>query len=305
MRCAPGRYVPADRPGCVEQRILEQSGRLHSDGGGVTAWAALRWYGASYFDGLNPGGLEELPVPLVLSSGRGLRKHPGSTFTHTQFAPGERRVVAGLPMASVQRALFDEIVRRRELWAGVQAIDMVAAAGLISAHLFNGYVLARAAWEGVPLVRKALSLASEHSRSPRETWMRLVWVLIAELCPPLCNVPLFDRGGQLLGIPDLFDPEAGLVGEYDGAHHKGRDQHRADVSREALFRNHGLEYVAAVQGDSRQQVAARILEARSRAKFLPPESCAWTLEAPAYWRVEESLDARLLRTGMVEDLTQR
>ena len=49
--------------------------------------------------------------------------------------------------------------------------------------------------------------------------MRLVWVLIAELCPPLCNAPLFDLGGQLLGIPDLFDPEAGLVGEYDGAHH--------------------------------------------------------------------------------------
>jgi hypothetical protein len=208
-------------------------------------------------------------------------------------------------VASVQRALFDEVTRRGELWPGVQAIDMTCAAGLISLRLFHTYVLARAAWEGVPLVREALSLAGEGSRSPRETWMRLVWVLLAELRTPLCNVPVFDLDGRLLGIPDLFDPEAGLVGEYDGAHHKERDQHRYDVSREERFRDHGLEYVAAVQGDSREQVAARILRARRRAKFLPPESCAWTLDTPSTWPLPPSLDERLVALGLVEDLTQR
>lgn len=222
-----------------------------------------------------------------------------------QFAPAERRVVAGLPVASTQRALFDEVVRRGELWSGVQAIDMTAAAKLLSLRLFAAYVLERNAWEGVPLVRKALALASEHSRSPRETWMRLVWVVVAELQPPLCNVPVFDLDGQLLGVPDLFDPVAGLVGEYDGAHHKVREQHRADVTRESRFRNHGLEYVAAVQGETRGQVAARIHQARSRAKFLPPESCAWTLEPPPHWRRTEPLDDYLVRTGAVSDLTLR
>ena len=184
---------------------------------------------------------------------------------------------------------------------------MTAAAKLISLRLFCSYVSARTAWEGVPLVRKALALASEHSRSPRETWMRLVWVLDAELRQPLCNVAVFDMDGRLLGVPDLFDAEAGLVGEYDGAHHKAGEQHRADVTRESRFRDHGLEYVTAVQGETRGQVAARILQARSRARFLPPESCAWAtrFEPPPHWRPTESLDDYLLRTGAVCDLTLR
>ena len=42
-------------------------------------------------------------------------------------------------------------------------------------------------------------------------------------CPrPLCNVPVFDRFGQHIGTPDLLDPVAGVVGEYDGALHLER-----------------------------------------------------------------------------------
>jgi hypothetical protein len=293
------------RPECVEQRIVEQAARLAPDGGVVTAWAALRWRGAAYFDGRGPGGTDTLPVPLILASGHGLRPHPASTYTHTQLAPKECRIVAGLPVASVQRALFDEVVQRGELWAGVQAIDMAVAARLISLHLFALYVLCRAAWEGVPLVRKALSLASANSWSPRETWLRLVWILVAELRAPLCNVPVFDRDGRILGIPDLFDVESGTAGEYDGEHHKDRDQHRSDVSREARFRDHGIEYFAVVRGDTRAEAATRMLQARSRAKFLPPESRAWTLEPPWWWTPPEPLDAYLDRMGLVEDLTLR
>ena len=56
--------------------------------------------------------------------------------------------------------------------------------------------------------------------------MRLVWVMDAGLPTPLCNEPVFSLDGQLLGYPDLFDPEAGSVGEYDGADHKDGKRHR-------------------------------------------------------------------------------
>ena len=47
--------------------------------------------------------------------------------------------------------------------------------------------------------------------------MRLVWRLDAG-CPwPLCNAPVFDLAGELLGVPDLIDPVHGVYGEYDGA----------------------------------------------------------------------------------------
>lgn len=305
VRVAPRWYAPAERPECVEQRILEQACRLvDSDRGAVTAWAALRWQGGAFFDGLGPGGAGELDVPLLVGTGN-VRPAPGSHISKEQLAPTERLVIDGLPVTTIQRALFDEVRRRNELWAGVQAIDMAAAAGLISVGLFAEYVLHRPAWEGVPLVRTAIALASNDSRSPRETWLRLVWILVAELPVPRCNRPVYDHDGRLLGIPDLFDEGAGLVGEYSGAHHKSRERHRKDVSREELFRNHGLEYFEVVQGDSRAVAAERMTSARGRAKFLPKESRAWTLEPPPWVTPPESLDERLLRLGMLETLTHR
>jgi hypothetical protein len=302
QRVASGWYAPADRPECVEQRILDAACRLRQ-GDAVTAWAALRWRGGAFFDGLGPGGEEQLPVPLVVSSS--LQSLPGITLSKIQLAPSEWEFVAGLPVATVQRALFDEVVRRGELWAGVEAVCMAAAARQISVRLFSSYVAHRKAWEGVPLVREVLGLSRDDYRSPPEVRMHLVWELVAEFERALANRPVFDLDGNLIGIPDLFDPVAGVVGEYNGEPHKGIDQHRKDVAREDRFRNRGLEYFTVVRGDSRSTVAARMVSTRARAKFLPPESCAWTLEPPSWYRMPESLDEYLDRMGMVERLTHR
>jgi hypothetical protein len=137
---------------------------------------------------------------------------------------------------------------------------------------------------------------------PRETWLRLIWRSLG-LPAPLCNQPVFDLGGRLLGYPDLFDPVAGLVGEYDGADHKGRERHRRDVARQQLFRDHGLEYFEVVAGDTAEVAGARMLRARRRARFHPPEARAWTLEPPPRSPVEETLDQRLVRWGLVHQLT--
>ena len=136
----------------------------------------------------------------------------------------------------------------------VVVIEMAVAAGLTKVASYARYVApGRNAWTGVPFVRKALLLAIDDSRSPQETRMRLCWVLDAGLPPPLCNRELFDLDGNLIGIPDLFDPVAGLVGEYDGADHKDGQRHRRDVAREERFRDHGLEYFEVVGGDLRDR----------------------------------------------------
>lgn len=116
--------------------------------------------------------------------------------------------------------------------------------------------------------------------------MRLVWVLDAELPVPLCNPPLFTLRGDLLGYPDLFDPAAGLVGEYDGKDHLADDRRRADRTREERFRDHGLEYVPVVQGELRDRVAVvrRLRAAYRRSPFLPEDQRRWTLEQPPWFR---------------------
>ena len=97
---------------------------------------------------------------------------------------------------------------------------------------------------------------------------------------------MFDRGGRLLGYPDLFDPVAGLVGEYDGDDHRKARRHSADVGREARLRDVGLEVTRATAADVRDRDAlvARIHAARNRARFEPPERRQWTLTPPPGWR---------------------
>jgi hypothetical protein len=285
----------------VEQRIVEAAARIPAYGA-VTGWAALRWHGATFFDGTGPGGGEEAPVPIVVH--KKLRPDPRTFVLQDQLAPTEWTIVDGLPVATVQRALFDLVRRANGPREGGKAIAMAAAARLISTQLFARYVAQRSAWTGVPLARKAVALARDECRSPQEFLMLMVWLLDAMLPEPLCNREVYDLQGNLIGVPDLFDPEAGLVGEYQGEDHKDGARHRRDVAREEKLRDHGLEVFEVVGGDlrNRQLVVDRMLSARARAKFLAPESRAWTLDPPPWRSVPETLDANLIRTGLADRL---
>ncbi len=253
---SPGLYVPASvDPTIVEQRILEQGSRIRTYGA-VTGWAALRWRGARFFDGTTDGGSSELAVPLVVGHHK-LRPDPRVSISQAQIAPSEFTQTGGIRCATVQRALFDEMRTARGRRLAVIAMDKAAAAKLISVRLMGLYVVERSGWTGVEQVREALALASDRSRSPQETALRLVWEQDAGLARPECNVPVFSSAGKLLGYPDLLDVEAGMVGEYEGEDHKDGPRHRNDVAREQLFRDHGLEYFSVVGGDLLQSVDGR------------------------------------------------
>jgi hypothetical protein len=297
-RTSPGLYVPVEADETVvEQRILEQASRITTYGA-VTGWAALRWRGGRFFDGTDARGAL-LPIPLVVGDFR-LRSDPRVSISRAQIAPTERTMVGEVWCTTVQRALFDEMRFAPGLRSAVVALDMASAARLISVRLMSRYVMLRKAWTGVELVRKALVLASDDSRSPQESRMRLVWVLDAGFPPPLCNVPVFDLTGRLLGFPDLFDPVAGLVGEYNGADHKELDRRRSDNDREERFREVGLEYFDLVEGDlgDRLHVVRRMEQTRARARFAMPEDRRWTLTPPRWWQPrEEPIDVHLTRIG--------
>jgi hypothetical protein len=70
----------------------------------------------------------------------------------------------------------------------------------------------------------------------------MAWVLAAALPVPEVNVDV-ESGGRFLGRPDLLDTEAGLVLEYDGAHHRGIRQHTEDNAREERLERAGLRVI--------------------------------------------------------------
>jgi hypothetical protein len=281
-RVGRGWYVPATVDGAApEQRILEASVRLPA-GGAVTGWAACRLYGASFFDGLLPDGRTELPVPLVVGPRGPVRPGRGVTLSYDRLDASDRASRYGISCTSVRRALFDAMRSAPDVREAVVAMDMMAAAELTSIRRMSDFCLTRARWNGVPQVRAALDLASEDSLSPNETRMRLVWVLDAGLPMPEVNKPVYDLSGRLLGVVDILDLEAGVVGEYDGEEHRHVRRHSKDVGREDLLRRHGLEVFRVTGPDmsNKRLLVERMHGARARAKWQPPGQRAWTIEDP-------------------------
>lgn len=279
-----GWHVPADTdPDLPEQRILEQAVRLGPDGA-VTGWAALRMHGATFFDGLEQGGRVRRPVPLNTGT-RTVRPGRGFTTSRDCLHTWEIVVRQGVPCTTPLRATFDEMRYARSDRSAVVAADMACAAGLVCLAELGEYASGHVAWQGIERVRRALPLACEDSRSPAETRTRLVWVLDAALPAPLCNRPLFDRDGRLIGYPDLLDATAGVVGEYDGADHRDDMRHARDVARENEFRGLGLEYFTVTGPDLGRTglVVDRMHAARSRARFEPAATRLWTLQPPPGW----------------------
>lgn len=276
-----------------EQRILEQSMRL--TGGAVTGWASCRMHSAAFFDGLGRDGQTLLPVPLNCGPLHQIRRLPGDAILRSILLPREIVEVQGVPCTVVDRATFDAMRFAHNVREAVVAVEMMAAAVLTSLARMSAYLVPHQAWTGVQQCRDALALADEGSRSPQESRLRLVWILDARRPRPLVNRPVFDRSGQLLGYPDLLDPEAGVVGEYDGEDHRDAVRHSSDVGREARFRDHELEVFRVTGPDMRDSslLVDRITSAYRRAKRVPPHRRTWTLEPPAWWRRVPSLDERL------------
>jgi hypothetical protein len=124
--------------------------------------------------------------------------------------------------------------------------------------------------------------------------MRFHWELDAGLPRPRCNVPVFGLDGKRLATPDLIDPVAGVVGEYDGAVHLEGAQRSKDLDREHLFRSHGLEYVTMLAGDAPDptRFIQRLQAAYDRAADIPESRRRWTIEAPEWWRDTTTVAAR-------------
>jgi len=210
----------------------------------------------------------------------------------------------GIPCAVSVRALFDEMRYAPHLREAVVAMDMMAAAELVSIRQMLAYSGSHPGWQGVEQVRRALPLASENSRSPNETRMRLIWELDAGLPRPLVNTPVFTPEGRLPGYPDILDVEASVVGEFDGADHRSGLRQSKDVAREDGFRRSGLEYFTITGPDlgRRALVADRMLATRRRALFLPAERRLWTIDPPDWWQPEPTLDQILTERTFTEQL---
>jgi hypothetical protein len=276
----------------VEQRIVEAGHHL-SGLASVQGWAALRWQGALWFDGRADGGRTELAVPVAVLHGK-IRSQPGIEVTSEFIPPRDRIVVDGLPVTVPVCALAFEMRYAATPRDAARAFALAAAADLVSMDEMYAYMELLYHWTGIPQLREAMSLAEENAWSPREFDMSAVWQLDAGLPRPLLNRPVFDRNGRHIGTPDLLDPVAGTIGEYDSTLHLAGKRRAKDLRREDAFRSVGLEYFTIVSDDfdDTSRMVDRMHAARSRSSFLRSDAPAWTVEPPPWWVPTHSVALR-------------
>lgn len=298
-RVGPNAYVPSSADaGVPEQRVLEASCHL-PPGGAVTGWAALRWCGGSYFDGVLRRA--RVPVPLALGHGDGRRTPSGVQLSYEPLRPEETVTWERLTLTTPLRSLFFEMRRPGDWRDAVVAMDMAAAAELVSLRRMRDHLARHGKWRRAMQAERALRHASEHARSPAEVRLRLMWEIDAGLPRPLVNRAVFDRRGSLICVADLFDQEAGMVIEYDGAEHRKALRHSKDVAREERCRRVGLEYCKVTGPDMHRPplVIERFHSIRARSRFESPSSRGWTIQPPVGRATPESLDERIARREMV------
>lgn len=285
--------VPADDP---QQRSVE-AGALLRPGEGVTGWAALNWLGARWFDGTAADGS---PLRVSLVTNREVVSPDCVHISQEHLRHQELAVVDGLTVTVPVRSVSFETRYASGWWLAVIALDMACYDDLVSISEMAAYAAVIGPWTGIGQLRKATDHADENAWSPREVVMRLVWTEDAGLPRPRCNVPVFDLHGRHIGTPDLFDPHAGVAGEYEGAVHLASGQRGHDVRREAAFREVGIEVVTMLAADPGGPggFVARLRAAYVRARQSPR---LWTTEKPDWWVRTDTVERRRQLTASERD----
>ena len=278
-----GRHVPvtapAEDPG---QRAVEAAALLRP-GEAVTGWAALHWLGGYWFTGSRADG-SPLPVPIV--TGREVVAPPWVRVSQEHLRGGERILVDGLPVTDAVRSVSFEARYAPDLWRAVAAIDMACYSDLVTITDMAACAATIGPWTGIGNLRAAVRHADENAWSPQEVGMRLVWEREGEKPRPLCNVPVFDRWGRHVGTPDLLDPVAGVLGQYDSDLHLVGAQRTKDVRQEGEYRALGLECVtmlASDHADDHRSFLARLHTAYAHARYAAEGNRPWTIVPPRWW----------------------
>lgn len=304
-RVSRGFYVPAsagqltiksdrpDRPDSVRlstaQRILDVTPLL-APGTALGTWAAAFVLGVDWLDGLDPHTMSEQKLDLV-SPGVRRRSTASITYRWSRLTAGEITVRDGVCVTCGARTAFDGARWAACLEEAVVFVDSMVAFDAVALPELQTYASAHPAWLGVEQALRASEIARPGVRSGWETRLRMCWRFDAGLPDPLVNVPIFDLFGQLLGIADLFDPDSGLVAEFDGDQHRNTDQHRKDNIREEKFESANLVVVRSDKTDVRRyrrQLVGRLQDGYRRGQLRDRRQDTWTLRQPSWWQRQRS-----------------
>jgi hypothetical protein len=245
----PRRYAwAATQPEHPRQRALVAAS-VCPDDGALGGWAAAFLLGARQLDGSTPDPDEFVPALVCMPR---MRRRPwwdGVRPFRSELDAADVADVGGVRVTSPLRTAFDLARLASSLTEAVVALDVMARDLDVDPGEVRAYAAERRRWRGTPRARAATGLVDARSASPQESRFRMLWVLDAGLPRPLCNWPVEDGAGNLLGVVDLLDVDAATAGEYDGAEHAAPERRSLDYARQEDLERHRLTVVRAAGPD--------------------------------------------------------
>jgi hypothetical protein len=163
-----------------------------------------------------------------------LRPEPGLEVHRARLPPGDVVRRGGLFVTSPERTAFD-LGRNPDRTRGVVALDALLEQRILRPADLAGIAVGRSGWPGVLRYRAAVALARSGAASPMETRLRLC-VVDGGLPEPRVQHEVFDADGLFVARLDLAYEEVRLGLEYDGDHHRERDQFQRDAVRRNRLR---------------------------------------------------------------------
>jgi hypothetical protein len=179
-------------------------------------------------------------VHLTRPPGASALRRAGVVQHRSWLLPEERLRVAGLTVTSPGRTLLD--------LAGDMRLDRLVAVGDhwlrrsgVETSLLDAIGHDADGRRGVRRFRQAVPLMDPRAESPQESLVR-VWCMLAGL-PFLEPQGKVWDGGELVATVDLLDEEHRIAVEYEGAHHREREQFAYDIQRRTRLRRRGYRVV--------------------------------------------------------------
>jgi hypothetical protein len=204
-----GVYVPRNSVSSLRDRTV--GAWLASDRKAVIAGvAASALHDAEWVD-------DDIPIDLISSRAR---PQNGLAVRDETLGDDEITSVAGLPVTTVARTAFD-LGRHLTRGKALARLDALMRAQVFPVEDVVLLAKRHPSQRGLLQLRELLPIVDGGAASPKETWLRLLFIDSGLPIPTTTQIPIFDEGRVLRTI-DMGWEDFMVGAEYDG------DQHRTN-----------------------------------------------------------------------------
>lgn len=237
-----GIYIPKQVQPTLRTRV--RGAMLAAPTAVISGVAASAMHGALWVD-------DGAPIELI-----GLcRRQPGLLVRYDTLNAGEVTEVDGVRVTTPARTAFD-LGRRLEKGPAVARMDALMRARPFAIADVELLAEVHRGVPGLPKLRAALPLVDGGAESPRETWLRLLFI-DSGLPKPLTQYVVRAENGRYIRRLDMVWEEFKVGAEYDGQQHlTDRCQYAKDVAVNRELQRLNWHVVHVIKEDRGGDIAA-------------------------------------------------